>query len=126
MNIWLDDIRNPVAFGRLGYKWVKTAQEVIDYLKNGQVDKLSLDHDLGACDDCMRPYNGDPEEWLTWHGGMAMPNCEHIGTGYDVVLWLEQNPDKWPAIKPQVHSANPVGRARMQRVIDLHYAKANQ
>lgn len=126
MNIWLDDIRNPMAFGRIGYKWVKTAQEVIDHLKDGLVDRLSLDHDLGACDECMRKEGvDDPEEWLMKHDGMAMPNCPHVGTGYDVVCWMEAN-DTWPELKPSVHSANPVGRARMQRIIDLHYAKENQ
>ncbi len=121
MNLWLDDVRNPAAFGRLGYKWVKTVSGAKLYFEHGEVEHCSLDHDLGACDACMK-LNGfeNGEAWLASTDGQSMPHCEHVGTGYDLVCWLEET-GLWPRIKPQVHSANPVGRARMQRVIDMHY-----
>ncbi|SEK30572.1 hypothetical protein SAMN05216359_101364 [Roseateles sp. YR242] len=63
--------------------------EVIALLKTGRVSDLSLDHDLG--DDAR-------------------------GTGYDVVLWIEEavalNAFEPPRIK--VHSANSSARAKME------------
>jgi hypothetical protein len=116
MNLWLDDVR-PAPDG-----WVhaKTIQEAMPHLESGQVEQASLDHDLGMCETCLggRTY----EEWLNenWRGEnrvVAMPNCEHYGTGYTLVCWMEET-GHWPKQKPTVHSANPVGRRRMQQVID--------
>lgn len=70
--------------------WVRTywPGEVIALLETGQVRQLSLDHDLG--DDAR-------------------------GTGYDVVLWIEEavalRDFKPPRI--EVHSANTSARAKM-------------
>lgn len=94
MKLYLDDER-PTPEG-----WVRayTAPEAIALLQTGQVTHLSLDHDLG------------PKE---------------AGTGYDVCLWVEKQ--VWerafdfenPFIPPEmtVHSANPVGRKRMELAI---------
>jgi hypothetical protein len=125
MNLWLDDIRNPVRHGCYGWQWVKTAAEAIAALKTGAVDECSLDHDLGACADCFRSagveHTGDyAADWAAWvcaHAGQAAPNCPHVGTGYDVVCWMEEH-GIWPKTKPRVHSANPVGAARMRQAID--------
>ncbi len=72
-----------------GWERVYWPEEAISLLKTGKVTELSLDHDLG--DD------------------------EH-GTGYDVVLWVEEavivNGFKAPKI--QVHSANSSARAKME------------
>lgn len=105
MKLYLDDER-PTPDG-----WVRayTAPEAIELLKGGKVTHLSLDHDLG------------PEE---------------AGTGYDVCLFLEEkiferafqfdNPFIPPVIK--VHSANPVGRQRMEFAIQqiYHHFKITQ
>ena len=105
MKVFLDDER-PTPDG-----WVRafTAPEAIELLKTGQVTELSLDHDLG------------PEE---------------AGTGYDVCLWVEErifsqdffieNPFEPPTMK--VHSANPVGRQRMELAIQMvyHHFKVTQ
>lgn len=70
--------------------WVRVfwPEEAIELLKTGNVTEISLDHDLG--DD------------------------EH-GTGYDVVLWIEEevflNGFKPPIIK--VHSANSSAKMKM-------------
>lgn len=57
-------------------------------------DEIYLDHDLGC-------FGADGREY----------------TGYDVICWLEQNPDKIPK-KFTLVTSNPVGRQRMQQVID--------
>lgn len=104
IKLWLDDVRNPVIFERIGWTWVKTAQQAIDLLKEGNVEKASLDHDLA-------------EEHYPW-------NCEDItkckDTGYDVVCWMEEN-NVWPPLGVTVHSMNPVGRQRMEQVIRKAY-----
>lgn len=115
MNLWLDDIRPAPA----GWLHAKTVDEAKAYLQTGQIIRASLDHDLGACDKC----NGKTaEQWLEEHNYKSMPNCEHFGTGYTLVCWMEET-GIWPKEKPTVHSANPAGRARMQMVIDKEWRK---
>ena len=60
LKVYLDDEREAPD----GWLRVKTPAQTIALLKTGLVSHLSLDHDLG--DD------------------------ENIGTGYDVVLWMEE------------------------------------
>lgn len=92
VKVWLDDFR-PAPTG-----WIRTywPEEVIELLKTGDVEEISLDHDLG--DHFGRPLGVDKER-----------------TGYDVLVWLERavategfNP---PVIN--VHTANPVAEVRM-------------
>lgn len=114
INLWLDDVRpSPI-----GWVHVYTIEEAKLYLQQEEVDEWSLDHDLGACNSCFlawqKKYRG--EQFVP-----EMPNCSHFGTGYDLVCWLEENPQFWPAKRPTVHSANPIGRRRMEQVIDRHY-----
>lgn len=116
-NVYLDDLRQePEGFVR-----VHTAQECIDFLKdhNGEIGILSLDHDLGICPECLGSKS--TEDWLIRSGFTSLPNCEHVGTGYTVCLWLEEQVHTDPAfVLPQeikVHSANPVGRERMLKAI---------
>lgn len=75
--------------------WVRTywPEEVIELLKTGSVTHLSLDHDLG--DD------------------------EH-GTGYDVILWIEENVILHNFKPPHiaVHSANSSARIKMEAGIE--------
>lgn len=115
VNLWLDDMR-PAP---VGWVHVKTIQEAMPYLKAGNVQKASLDHDLGACDAC----NGrTAEAWLEEHDYKSMPHCEHFGTGYQLVCWMEET-GLWPAEKPTVHSANPAGRLKMQMAIDREWLR---
>jgi hypothetical protein len=111
MKLWLDDIRNPMIWGRLGWVWVKTANEAIDLFKTGNVTEASLDHDL------------TPEQ--TAGGVRGEIREDGVKSGYDVVCWLEQNPHFWPR-KVVVHSMNPAGRARMIQVIERHYGKGGE
>lgn len=114
MKLWLDDMR-PAP---IGWHWAKTVQEAQELLRTGKVDEASLDHDLGACADCMGGKS--PEEWLQLTGFTQMPNCDHFGTGYTLVCWMEEH-DIWPANKPTVHSRNPAGAAKMRAAIDRRF-----
>ena len=74
--------------------WVRVywPDEAINLLKTGKVKQLSLDHDLG---------NDDK------------------GTGYDVLLWIEQAVFFDGFVPPiiAVHSANSAARIKMERAI---------
>ena len=106
--MYLDDERTEPD----GWVRVKTPAQTIALLETGDVSHLSLDHDLG--DD------------------------EGIGTGYDVVLWMEEQvflsnrgnfysavgtPGQTPRtrfIPPEsitVHSANVSARVKMEQGI---------
>lgn len=115
VKLWLDDIRVPPDES---WTWCKTANEAKLILLAGNVEEASLDHDLGACEKCLKGM--DAEEWLWRHDMKSIPNCEHYGTGYTLVSWMEEN-HVWPKTRPKVHSANPVGRRRMEMVIDKWY-----
>ena len=90
MKVWLDDLR-PI---REGFDvWAKTAPEAIEHLKTGNVTYISLDHDLGEDEGC--------------------------GSGYDVASFIEEAAyfNIIPRLKWNVHSANPVGAANMERAL---------
>lgn len=71
--------------------WVRAhwPSEVIALLRAGGVEELSLDHDLGD---------------------------DRKGTGYDVILWIEEAVALRGFIPPRirVHSANAAARVRME------------
>lgn len=126
MNLWLDDVRDPAVHGRLGWTWVKTAQEAIAAIQAQPFKSMSLDHDLGICDDCFGADTDEKvklvrESLIRNEGCVSYCACPHNGTGYDVVCWMEEH-GRWPEQKPMVHSANPVGAARMRAVIERAYA----
>ncbi len=96
MKIYLDDVR-PTPAGWIGARW---PEEVIEHLKTGKVDEISLDHDLGE---------------------------DEGRTGYQVVTWIEEQVALHgfvPPAKIHVHSANSVGRQRMEagirKIRELH------
>ncbi len=87
MKIYLDDIRECPE----GFILAKTAWESIELLKNNLVEEINLDHDLG--------YD------------------ENLGTGYDVVKWIEEQVAVNNYIPPKtikVHSANISARTKME------------
>lgn len=88
MKVWLDDERPAPG----GWVHVKDFAECLVALGQNEVSELSLDHDLG-----------DPEPTMT---------------GYGVVLFIESMAavGNWEYVpdKMRVHSANPVGRAKME------------
>jgi hypothetical protein len=93
MRVWLDEVRDAPQ----GWIHVTTPEEAIELLRSGEVEEISLDHDLG----------------------LATPESER--TGYDVVVWLEEAvaTGAWEHALPviHVHSANPVGWRRMEQAI---------
>jgi len=72
-----------------GWLRVYWPEEAIELLKTGKVEEISLDHDLG-----------DDER----------------GTGYDVVLWIEEAvfTRGFEPPKTRVHSANSSARFKME------------
>jgi hypothetical protein len=90
IRVWLDDVRDTPD----GWTRAFTAGEAIALLEAGGVVEISLDHDLG--DD------------------------ERFGTGYDVTCWIEEQVALHGFVPPtmRIHSANSVGRQRMQRAIE--------
>ena len=95
MKVYLDDERETPE----GWTRVYWPEEAIELLKTGNVEEISLDHDLGDDDH---------------------------GTGYDVVLWIEEqvilNQFLPPRIK--VHPANSSARQKMELGINNIYAKS--
>ena len=89
MRVYLDDERQtPVGWVRVYWP-----DEAIELLKTGNVNEISLDHDLGDDD---------------------------RGTGYDVVLWVEEAviTRGFKPPKMAVHSANSSARAKMKSGIE--------
>ncbi len=76
-----------------GWLQARWPDEVIFYLAKGMVTDISLDHDLG--DDAR-------------------------GTGYDVLLWIEQAivDTGFQPPKINVHTSNPAARIRMLAAVE--------
>jgi len=77
----------------LGWVHVYWPDEAIALLKTGDVTEISLDHDLGD---------------------------DNKGTGYDVLLWIENAVvmDRFIAPKISVHSSNTSARRKMDLAIN--------
>jgi hypothetical protein len=93
VRVWLDDERAAPE----GWVHVRTPEEAIELLRGGDVQELSLDHDLGL-------DAGARER-----------------TGYDVLLWLEAEVGARRARPPAamtVHSGNVAAVKRMEQAIE--------
>lgn len=75
-----------------GWQLARWPEDVIEFLTNSNVTHISLDHDLGDDDH---------------------------GTGYDVLLWIEEQVVTHGFAPPhmQVHSANSSARVKMEAAI---------
>jgi hypothetical protein len=104
MNLWLDDYRKCPFVGN--WVTVKNYDEAIEALKKHKIEEAWLDHDLAD-----EHYSSD---------GTSEYKEK---TGYDVVLWMEQN-DVWPDWC-MVHSMNPEGANRMCKVLAKQYGTSN-
>lgn len=94
-NLWVDDERPAPE----GWDLAKSYQEAIDKLETINYDKVSLDHDIASFDE-----NGEK-------------------TGYDIALWLanrKYTSDEYIPSKIECHSANPVGRLRIEGVVNRY------
>jgi hypothetical protein len=93
MKVWLDDVRSAPR----GWRRARRPEEAIALLETGKVTEISLDHDLGIV------------------------RADREATGYDVLLWLEQqfaeNPEALPLPVIHVHSANAAVYTRMEQAI---------
>ena len=94
--LWVDDIRNPPS--DKGYDVARTYDEAIALLMKCDYDVVFLDHDLGD-------FKDGKER-----------------TGYDVLLWIIQQKQDGYTVPTQyiLLTANPVGRSRMQGMIDRY------
>jgi hypothetical protein len=87
--IWVDDIRPAPN----GYIWIKSVNEFIDYLVEHGINDIAVfdfDHDAGD-------YQKDGGDYIR-----CLDYLEYIGAD---------------GINVRIHSANPVGRSNMQRII---------
>lgn len=107
MKLWLDDSRKPPW----GYdKWAKTAAEAIEILEGGEVDHVSLDHDL-----------------IEAHYAVAFASVQSDRAGYSqaddtgfaVLRWMALT-GKWVA-SIAIHTANEAAGDAMELYI-VRYA----
>lgn len=96
VKIWVDDIR-PVPSGYEGTKSVDETIALIETIEadGGEVELLDLDHDLG---DYAR-FGGD---------------------AIKILDYLAEREIFYPII---IHTANPVGRANMERMIERYWKR---
>lgn len=95
MKLWLDDVRQmPADYTHHAYS-VEVAKQMIikAEMQNEPIEVIDCDHDLGdyAC------YGGD---------------------GIELLDWLLERGSLYPI---KLHTANPVGRANMQRILDRYW-----
>lgn len=108
INLYVDDERPcPV-----GWTVARSFAAAIALMKdpNVSVAALSLDHDLGACAECIR----------TVQEAAAHLRCPHVPSGYDLARYLVEN-GLLPPTRPAVHSMNPTGRDAINGLLDRHY-----
>jgi len=94
VKIWVDDIR-PVPSG---YEGTKSVYETIALIKEieaegGEIELLDLDHDLGDY-------------------------AEFGGDAIKILDYLAERETFYPIA---IHTANPVGRANMERMIERYW-----
>lgn len=94
IKIWLDDLR-PIPEGYIGAKSVNEAITLIETIEgnNGKIEVLDLDHDLGD---------------YAFDGGDAIKLLDY----------LVENEKFYPI---KIHTANPVGRDNMLRMINRYW-----
>src|SRR5687768_16473707 len=94
MKLWVDDLRCAPP----GWIWVINVEDAKAVLETGEVEELSLDHDLGD--------TNIPER-----------------TGYTLVCWMEEKHVTegipFPPIC-RVHSDNSVGVEKMRKVLQRY------
>jgi hypothetical protein len=115
-DLYVDDLRVCPD----GWKVARTIEDAKQLLLTGEVAACSLDHDMGACADCIRQnlHVGD----MTTPATTFLNWCPHAADGTSLVRWMVET-GTWPKHFPLVHSANPNGRMRMLGLIDRFYGK---
>ena len=94
MKIWVDDLR-PVPQGYIGTKSVNETIELIEKLEDAgeTIELLDLDHDLG----------------------------DYASQGGDAIKLLDYLAERGTFYPVAIHTANPVGKANMERVIKRYW-----
>lgn len=95
MRIWLDDVRPiPGGFDHHSYSVDDAKMTILEAERNGiAIELIDCDHDLGD----YAKYGGD---------------------GIKLLDWLLERNTLYPI---KLHTANPVGRANMQRMLDRYW-----
>ena len=93
MKIWLDDLR-PAPEGYTWCKSVNEAKRVIVSVEES-ISVIDCDHDLGDFS-----YDG--------------------GDGIKLLDWLAERETFYPV---EIHTANPVGRANMERILARYWGE---
>jgi len=110
MKVFLDDMRQAPE----GWVQARWPGEVIFFMEYFDVEEISLDHDL-AC-----PFLLDGEYY----------NLVKEETGYDVLLWIEEEVYYNGFIPPKIklHTANVVARKKMEASLEIieRYRKLNE
>lgn len=110
VNLYLDDVRPcPV-----GWTVARSVKEAIAVMEGYMVTEASLDHDLGACSECI---DNVPDAAVGLH-------CPHVPDGQEFVRWMTAT-GVWPSVKPRVHSMNAKGAAIMRSMIDKDWKPQN-
>jgi len=107
MKVYLDDVR-PAPFG---WERVYTAAGAIEQLRIGDVEAISLDHDLAE-----EHYDQALFDHVDLYGYEDIRPMLKEPTGYDVALWMVEN-DVWPE-EIILHTMNPVGRNDMFKLLN--------
>ena len=105
MKLWHDDVRRPPD----GWTWVRTNNEAKEQLQTGNVDTISLDHDMGFHN--LDPDNLGPYDHVTLRGTSD-------DNGMRLVEWMVEN-----EIVPKtvlIHSWNTDGAKRMYLYLNEH------
>ena len=94
MKIWLDDLRSAPP----GYESVRSVNEAIVLIEEAEeqgieIELLDLDHDLG----------------------------DFAGDGGDAIKILDYLAERETFYPIKLHTANPVGRANMERMIERYW-----
>ena len=106
IKVYLDDERPCPE----GWVLVKTADEAIEKLKTCWVTHISLDHDLA-----LMHYAGHYETGEK--------------TGYDVLLWLEEQLDNYPYFQVpiiMIHTMNPSAMVKMKQAARKIIARSRE
>lgn len=101
VDLWVDDLRPAPR----GWYWATDIEDAWEILATCVVRRLSLDHDMGA------GARGDGVDLVR-----RMVDAQEL---FDVSFW--------PAKRPEFHTANPVGRANMEALVNRYgpYNKEN-
>ena len=102
MKIYLDSDKE----GPEGWVLLNTAKDAIKYLTESynNITDISINSDLGICEECLNSWQ--EYQYLS---------CEHHGTGYDILKWLDQHVTLYKHKPPRItlHTKNPIAKIKM-------------